>query len=103
MAAERIDLPQSTLDLLTFKTPALGTQQEWVFPNESSKRSAGFTVSGLHRLERPSRIRADWGASENSRCAKYYQLTRSGRKQCDDETAARREPAFAISQAIERR
>jgi transcriptional regulator len=48
----------------------------------------GSLYPALHRLERRGWIKAEWGASENNRKAKYYQLTRAGRKQLDRETDA---------------
>jgi DNA-binding PadR family transcriptional regulator len=48
----------------------------------------GSLYPALHRLERKGAIRAKWGASENNRRAKYYELTRAGRKQLTAETAA---------------
>jgi DNA-binding PadR family transcriptional regulator len=42
----------------------------------------------LHRLERRGWIRAEWGASDNNRKAKFYELTRAGRKQLDAESDA---------------
>jgi PadR family transcriptional regulator PadR len=48
----------------------------------------GSLYPALHRLERRGWIKARWGASENNRRAKYYELTRAGRRQLDAETVA---------------
>jgi DNA-binding PadR family transcriptional regulator len=55
----------------------------------------------LHRLERRGWIKARWGASENNRRAKYYELTRSGRKQLQAETTAWRKLTAAVAQILE--
>jgi len=47
----------------------------------------GSLYPALHRLEAQDFIAAEWGVSENNRSAKFYQLTRKGRRQLDDETA----------------
>jgi PadR family transcriptional regulator, regulatory protein PadR len=46
----------------------------------------GSLYPALHRLERKGLIAASWGASENNRRAKYYELTRAGRRQLEVET-----------------
>ena len=48
----------------------------------------GSLYPALHRLERRGWIRAEWGASDNNRKAKFYELTRAGRKQLDAESDA---------------
>src|SRR5690349_24767568 len=98
---ERIGLPQGTLDLLILKALALGPQHGWAISERIQQISSdvlqvqqGSLYPALHRLERKGWIRARWGTSENNRRAKYYELTRSGRKQLDDETAAWRKLAL---------
>ena len=83
-----MDLPQGTLDLLILKTLALGPQHGWAISeriqqvsNDALQILQGSLYPSLHRLERQGWISAHWGASENNRRAKYYQLTRSGRAQ----------------------
>src|SRR5690242_19205392 len=107
MASLRIDLPQGTLDLLILKTLALGPQHGWAISERIQQISSdvlqvqqGSLYPALHRLERKGWIRARWGTSENNRRAKYYELTRSGRKQLDDETAAWRKLALAVGQVL---
>jgi transcriptional regulator len=92
---DRIDLPQGTLDLLILKALSLGPQHGWAISeriHEVSRATLrvpqGSLYPALHRLERRGWIRAEWGASENNRRAKYYELTRTGRRQLDAETAA---------------
>ena len=61
----------------------------------------GSLYPALHRLERRGWIKARWGASENNRRAKYYELTRTGRKQLDMETEAWRKLAGAVGQILD--
>lgn len=92
---ERIDLPQGTLDLLILKAVSLGPQHGWAISEQIRQVTRamlevpqGSLYPALHRLERKGAIRAKWGASENNRRAKYYELTRAGRKHLTAETAA---------------
>src|SRR6267154_3469720 len=93
MAHERIDLPQGTLDLLILKTLALEPQHGWAISERIEQISSsvlqvqqGSLYPALHRLERRGWIKAHWGASENNRRAKFYELTRAGRRQLELET-----------------
>src|SRR6266478_8033271 len=100
MDAERLDLPQGTLDLLILKTIALGPQHGWAISERLHQISSatlqirqGSLYPALHRLERRGWIKARWSTSENNRRAKYYELTHSGRKQLRSETTAWRKLA----------
>ena len=95
MTDERLDLPQGTLDLLILKSLSLGPQHGWAISeriHEVSRATLqipqGSLSPALHRLERRGWIKAEWGASDNNRRAKYYELTRTGRKQLEVESAA---------------
>jgi transcriptional regulator len=108
MGHERIDLPQGTLDLLILKILALEPQHGWAISERVQQISSdvlriqqGSLYPALHRLERRGWIKAKWGASENNRRAKYYELTRSGRKQLDAEESAWRKLALAVGQVLE--
>ena len=92
---DRLELPQGTLDLLILKSLSLGPQHGWAISERIHQVSRaalrvpqGSLYPALHRLERRGWIRAEWGASENNRRAKYYALTRAGRKQLKAEAAA---------------
>lgn len=92
---DRLDLPQGTLDLLILKSLSLGPQHGWAISeriHEVSRTTLqipqGSLYPALHRLERRGWISAEWGASDNNRRAKYYSLTRKGRRQLEEETAA---------------
>src|SRR5579871_1806529 len=92
MGNERIDLPQGTLDLLILKILALEPQHGWGISERIQQVSSdvvqvqqGSLYPALHRLERRGWISAHWKATENNRQAKYYDLTRAGRKQLETE------------------
>jgi transcriptional regulator len=108
MPNERIDLPQGTLDLLILKTLALEPQHGWAISERVQQISShvlriqqGSLYPALHRLERRGWIKAKWGASENNRRAKYYELTKSGHKQLEAEQSAWRKLAAAVGQVLE--
>jgi PadR family transcriptional regulator len=108
MAHQRIDLPQGTLDLLILKTLALEPQHGWAISERIQQISSdvlrvqqGSLYPALHRLERRGWIRAKWGASENNRRAKYYELTRAGQKQLETEESAWRKLAAAVGEILE--
>ncbi len=105
---ERIDLPQGTLDLLILKTVAVGPQHGWAISERIQQVSSnalqvqqGSLYPELQRLERRGWIKPHWGVSENNRKAKYYELTRSGRKQLESDTEAWRKLSAAIGQVLD--
>ncbi|MGH7461131.1 MAG: PadR family transcriptional regulator [Longimicrobiales bacterium] len=92
---ERLDLPQGTLDLLILKALSLGQQHGWAISERITQVThsrlripQGSLYPALHRLERRGWVRTSWGASDNNRKAKYYDLTAKGRKQLEAEQAA---------------
>ena len=108
MADSRIDLPQGTLDLLILKTLALEPQHGWAISERIQQVSSevlqvqqGSLYPALHRLERRGWIKARWGVSDNNRRAKYYELTRAGRKQLHQETTAWRKLSAAVGQVLD--
>jgi len=93
MADDKLDLPQGTLDLLILKAISLEPMHGWAISQRIQQVSRdtlqipqGSLYPALHRLERRGWIKADWGASDNNRKAKYYALTRAGRNQLAAET-----------------
>jgi PadR family transcriptional regulator, regulatory protein PadR len=93
--SDRLDLPQGTLDLLILKALSLGPMHGWAISerlHQVSKATLqvpqGSLYPALHRLERRGWISADWGPSENNRRAKFYELTKAGRKQLAAEAEA---------------
>lgn len=108
MTKPGIDLPQGTLDLLILRTLALGPQHGWAVSERIQQVSSevlqvrqGSLYPALHRLERRGWIKARWGISENNRKAKYYELTRSGRKQLDTEAETWRKLTAAVGQVLD--
>jgi PadR family transcriptional regulator PadR len=90
--AHRVELPQGTLDLLILQTLVLEPQHGWAISERVQQISSdvlriqqGSLYPALHRLERRGWIKARWGTSENNRRAKYYELTKSGRRQLEVE------------------
>jgi len=90
---KRVDLLQGTLDVLVLKTLDLEPMHGWGIAQRIQQVSQsvfevnqGSLYPALHRLEEQGLVKASWRASENNRQAKYYELTRLGRKQLSDET-----------------
>jgi PadR family transcriptional regulator PadR len=107
MPADRLELPQGTLDLLILKTLTLEPQHGWAISERLHQVSSatlqirqGTLYPALHRLERRGWIKARWAASESNRRAKYYELTRSGRKQLDAEKELWRRLTAAVAQVL---
>ena len=98
------DLFVGTLDLLILKAISLGPMHGWAISERirDVSRAAlqipqGSLYPALHRLERKGWISAEWGASDNNRRAKYYELTRSGRSQLQLEANAWNTLTSAVS------
>ncbi|HEX4541796.1 MAG TPA: PadR family transcriptional regulator [Candidatus Acidoferrum sp.] len=107
MPAERIDLPQGTLDLLILRTLALEAQHGWAISERIQQISSdalriqqGSLYPALHRLERRGWIKAHWGTSENNRRAKFYELTKSGRRQLEVEKEVWEKLTAAVAQVL---
>lgn len=88
------DLLQGTLDMLILRALALQSAHGWAISQRIQQISnnvlqigQGSLYPALHRLEYKGWIRAEWGASENNRRARYYSLTRAGKKQLEAELA----------------
>ena len=101
--SDRLDLPQGTLDLLILKALSLGPQHGWAISErihqvsrETLQIPQGSLYPALHRLERQGWIAAQWGASDNNRRAKFYELTRAGRRQLEAETDAWQKMTSAV-------
>ncbi len=107
MTADRLDLPQGTLDLLILRTLALGPQHGWAISERVQQMSSdvlriqqGSLYPALHRLERRGLIKARWGTSDNNRRAKYYELSRTGHKQLEVEKDAWEKMTAAVAQVL---
>ena len=86
------DLVQGTLDLLILKTLSPGPMHGWAIAlriqqtsNDVLQVQQGSLYPALHRLEQQGWITAEWGESENNRRARFYSLTRAGRKRFAEE------------------
>ena len=103
------DLVQGTVDLLILKTLALEPLHGWAIAqrirqlsNDILQVQQGSLYPALQRLERDGWITADWGTSENNRRARFYKLTRAGRKHLDREQAGWERLAGAIGLLLRR-
>jgi transcriptional regulator len=86
--SDQTDVLQGTLDLLIMRIIAPEPMHGWAIAqriqqmsNELLRVQQGSLDPALHRLEHQGWIMAEWGASENNRRARFYSLTRAGRKQ----------------------
>ena len=103
------DLVQGTLDLLILRVIALRPMHGWAIAQRIRQMSddelrvgQGSLYPALHKLEQQGWIEAKWAASENNRRAKYYTLTRAGRKALESETAQWKRLSAAISLVVRR-
>ncbi len=101
------DLVQGTLDLLLLKILALEPLNGWSvsqrlrqISGEVLQVSDGSLYPALHKLEQEGWITAEWRPSENNRRAKFYSLTRLGRKQLEKEAANWDRLSGAITQVV---
>ena len=104
---DRIALLQGTLDLLILRTLVFGRQHGQGIARAIQALSQdellvdhGSLYPALQRLEAQGWIRAEWGTSENNRKARFYLLTKSGRKQLVHETSQWRRLASAIGRIL---
>lgn len=107
MAKPKSDLLQGTLDLLILKTLELEPVHGWGISQRIQQISdsvlqvnQGSLYPALHRLEENAWIRSKWGASENNRQAKYYELTARGRKQLTEETESWERLSSAVGRIL---
>ena len=103
MSTKRLDLPQGTLDLLILKALALQALHGWAISERLQQISRdalslqqGSLYPALHRLERRGLLASNWAVTENNRRAKYYKLTRKGRKRLESEALAWRKLTAAV-------
>jgi PadR family transcriptional regulator PadR len=106
--ADRLDLPQGTLDLLILKALVAQPLHGWSISQRLQQISRdalqiqqGSLYPALHRLERRGWVKAHWATTENSRRAKYYELTRLGQKQLEKETDAWRRLTAAVGYVLD--
>jgi transcriptional regulator len=92
MGKSKPGLPQGTLDLLVLKALSLGKMHGYGIGQRLEQLAEDMLVveegtlyPALYRIEERGWIAAEWGVSENGRRARYYSLTRAGRKQLKEE------------------
>jgi PadR family transcriptional regulator PadR len=98
-----------TLDLLVLKTlQSMGPLHGWGIGRRIEQISGnqvelnyGTLYPALVRLERQGWITASWGTSENNRRAKYYKLTKAGRRKLEEEKASWRQMAAFVARVLE--
>jgi PadR family transcriptional regulator len=108
MAQDSLDLLQGTLDMMVLKALQLEPLHGYAIARRVQQLSAdvlrveeGSLYPALHRIEERGWVESEWGTSENNRRAKYYSLTRKGRKQLETEAAEWRRLSAAITQVME--
>ncbi len=104
---DRINLLQGTLDLLILRTLLFGPQHGQGVARAIQQQSDdvllvdhGTLYPALQRLEAKGWIEAEWGTSSNNRRARFYKLTRAGRKQLTQEAGQWRKMAAAIGRVL---
>src|SRR5918996_2922047 len=105
--AKPTDLVQGTLDLLILKTISLEPKHGWAIAKriqqvsrEALQVQQGSLYPALHRLAQQAWIKAEWRTTETGRMAKFYSLTRAGRKQLEKELASWARLSAAINLVI---
>jgi PadR family transcriptional regulator len=108
MSPEQTNLLQGTLDLLILKSLIAGEMHGLGVSRRIQQISGdtfvvkpGSLFPALHRMEEEGWISSFWGDSENNRRAKYYRLTKAGRKQLEVETKRWSRITWAIAQALD--
>ena len=105
---ERSDLLQGTLELLVLKTLALEPMHGWGISQRIQQLSRdvflvpqGSLYPALQRMKRRGWIRSEWRVTENSRRARYYELTAAGRRQLDAERASWARASNAVNWVLD--
>lgn len=105
---DRVELMQGTLDMLILRTLRLGPTHGQAIAKTIERNSddvlqveQGSLYPALHRLEEQGLVAAEWGPSENNRRAKYYRLTRTGRRRLEVEVSNWEKLAAAVGRVIE--
>ncbi|HZS43557.1 MAG TPA: PadR family transcriptional regulator [Blastocatellia bacterium] len=108
MKNSKVELLQGTLDMLILKSLATGSMHGYDIVTRIHQMSddvlmvqEGSLYPALHRMEERGLIESEWGLSENNRRAKYYKLTKSGRKQLENEATDWARLSTAISKVMQ--
>jgi PadR family transcriptional regulator PadR len=104
---DKLELLQGTLDMLVLKTLTEGIMHGYNIVDRIQQLSSdvirveeGSLYPALHRMERRGWIASEWGYSENNRRAKFYKLTRTGRRQLENELSMWSRMSQAIAGVI---
>jgi transcriptional regulator len=107
MDEQNTDVIQGTLDMLILKTLSLQPLHGFgiarrieQISRDTFKINPGSLLTALQRLERAGALDAEWRQTENSRHAKFYTLTRAGRRQLEAETADWTRRAAAVARLL---
>src|SRR5215475_7327824 len=107
MAKQKPDLPQGTLDMLVLKALSLGPMHGYgigvriqQLAEDMLRVEEGTLYPALYRIEQNGWIESEWGTSENNRRARFYSLTRAGRKQLGVEESQWQYLTLAVSKIL---
>ncbi len=108
MPSKQVELLQGTLDMLILKALALAplhglgvSQRIEQVTHGTFQVKPGSLFPALHRMEEKGWLVSSWGESENNRRAKYYELTKAGRRQLESETERWKRISLAVGRALE--
>jgi len=108
MAKARTDLMQGTLELLILKTLSRDAMHGYGIAqriheavDDMLKIEDGSLYPALYRMEERGWVKSEWGVSENNRRARFYKLTRAGRRQLDGESANWERVSRAITKILQ--
>jgi transcriptional regulator len=106
--AQRKDVPQGTLDLLVLRVVARGPMHGWGLMKELSRLTEdvfqvtpGALFPALQRIEENGWVSGEWGVSENNRRARFYTITKAGRRQLQKEEAHWQAISLAVTRVLE--
>jgi transcriptional regulator len=107
MAMKKIDLLQGTLDLLVLKTLSGGPMHGYRIAskiqdlsNEILRIEEGSLYPALYRMEQRGLIESEWGVTDNNRQAKFYKLTRKGRREMEEEAESWDRLSTAVARVL---
>jgi len=108
LPSKQVELLQGTLDMLILKALALAplhglgvSQRIEQVTHGTFQVKPGSLFPALHRMEEKGWLVSSWGESENNRRAKYYELTKAGRRQLESETERWKRISLAVGRALE--
>lgn len=108
MGNNKADLLQGTLDLLVLKILSLGPMHGWGISERIQQISddvfqvnQGSLYPALQRLKRKGWVKSQWRITENNRRARYYELTRAGEKQLEEEREIWQRSSAAVERILQ--